>query len=137
MMFYKKGGPRLFFFFNITIERENNKLLYEENILDKGEITMKNLFAKNREGIVVAVIGVLMSILVIGSMILKFDDVMRVDYVVDDHIEDVELTDEMVEAYRALVLSGMGDWQGLPIFFREICIALYERLYSKIHFKEC
>ncbi len=70
---------------------------------------MKNLFAKNREGIVVAVIGVLMSILVIGSMILKFDDVMRVDYVVDDHIEDVELTDEMVETYRVLVLSGMGD----------------------------
>ena len=70
---------------------------------------MKNLFAKNREGIVVAVIGVLMSILIIGSMILKFDDVMRVDYVVDDHIEDVELTDEMVETYRVLVLSGMGD----------------------------
>ena len=70
---------------------------------------MKNLFAKNREGIVVAVIGVLMSILVIGSMILKFDDLMRVDYVVDDHIEDVELTDEMVEAYQVLVLSGMGD----------------------------
>ena len=70
---------------------------------------MKNLFAKNREGIMVAVIGVLMSILVIGSMILKFDDVMRVDYVVDDHIEDVELTDETAEAYRALVLSGMGD----------------------------
>ena len=70
---------------------------------------MKNLFVKNREGIVVAVIGVLMSILVIGSMILKFDDVMRVDYVVDDHIEDVELTDEMVEAYRVLVLSSMGD----------------------------
>ena len=70
---------------------------------------MKNLFAKNREGIVVAVIGVLMSILIIGSMILKFDDVMRVDYVVDDHIEDVELTDEMVETYRILVLSGMGD----------------------------
>ena len=57
----------------------------------------------------VAVIGVLMSILVIGSMILKFDDVMRVDYVVDDHIEDVELTDEMVETYRVLVLSGMED----------------------------
>ena len=70
---------------------------------------MKNLFAKNREGIMVAVIGVLMSILVVGSMILKFDDVMRVDYVVDDHIEDVELTDEMVETYRVLVLSGMGD----------------------------
>ena len=70
---------------------------------------MKNLFVKNREGIVVAVIGVLMSILVVGSMILKFDDVMRVDYVVDDHIEDVELTDEMVETYRILVLSGMGD----------------------------
>ena len=70
---------------------------------------MKNLFSKNREGIVVAVIGVLMSILVIGSMILKFDDVMRVDYVVDDHVEDVELTDEMVETYRVLVLSGMGD----------------------------
>ena len=70
---------------------------------------MKNLFAKNREGIVVAVIGVLMSILVVGSMILKFDDVMRVDYVVNDHIEDVELTDEMVETYRVLVLSGMGD----------------------------
>ena len=70
---------------------------------------MKNLFVKNREGIVVAVIGVLMSILVIGSMILKFDDVMRVDYVVDDHIEDVELTEEMVETYRVLVLSGMGD----------------------------
>ena len=70
---------------------------------------MKNLFVKNREGIVVAVIGVLMSILVIGSMILKFDEVMRVDYVVDDHIEDVELTDETVEAYRVLVLSGMGD----------------------------
>ena len=70
---------------------------------------MKNLFAKNREGIMVAVIGVLMSILVIGSMILKIDDVMRVDYVVDDHIEDVELTDEMVETYRVLVLSGMGD----------------------------
>ena len=70
---------------------------------------MKNLFVKNREGIVVAVIGVLMSILVIGSMILKFDDVMRVDYIVDDHIEDVELTDEMVETYRVLVLSGMED----------------------------
>ena len=84
-------------------------LLYEKNILDKGEITMKNLFAKNREGIVVAVIGVLMSILIIGSMILKFDDVMQVDYVVDDHIEDVELTEEMVETYRVLVLSGMGD----------------------------
>ena len=70
---------------------------------------MKNLFSKNREGIVVAVIGVLMSILVVGSMILKFDDVMRVDYVVDDHIEDVELTDEMVETYRVLVLSGMED----------------------------
>ena len=70
---------------------------------------MKNLFAKNREGIMVAVIGVLMSILVVGSMILKFDDVMRVDYVVDDHIEDVELTDEMVETYRVLVLSSMGD----------------------------
>ena len=70
---------------------------------------MKNLFAKNREGIMVAVIGVLMSILVVGSMILKFDDVMRVDYVVDDRIEDVELTDETVEAYRVLVLSGMGD----------------------------
>ena len=70
---------------------------------------MKNLFAKNREGIVVAVIGVLMSILIIGSMILKFDDVMQVDYVVDDHIEDVELTDEMVETYRVLVLNGMGD----------------------------
>lgn len=70
---------------------------------------MKNLFAKNREGIVVAVIGVLMSILIIGSMILKFDDVMQVDYVVDDHIEDVELTEEMVETYRVLVLSGMGD----------------------------
>ena len=70
---------------------------------------MKNLFAKNREGIMVAVIGVLMSILVVGSMILKFDDVMRVDYVVDDHIEDVELTDEMVETYRVLVLNGMGD----------------------------
>lgn len=70
---------------------------------------MKNLFVKNREGIVVAVIGVLMSILVIGSMILKFDDVMQVDYVVDDHIEDVELTDEMVETYRVLVLNGMGD----------------------------
>ena len=70
---------------------------------------MKNLFSKNREGIMVAVIGVLMSILVVGSMILKFDDVMRVDYVVDDHIEDVELTDEMVETYRVLVLSGMGD----------------------------
>ena len=70
---------------------------------------MKNLFVKNREGIVVAVIGVLMSILVIGSMILKIDDVMRVDYVVDDHIEDVELTDEMVETYQVLVLSGMED----------------------------
>ena len=70
---------------------------------------MKNLFVKNREGIVVAVIGVLMSILVIGSMILKIDDVMRVDYVVDDHIEDVELTDEMVETYRVLVLNSMGD----------------------------
>ena len=70
---------------------------------------MKNLFSKNREGIVVAVIGVLMSILVVGSMILKFDDVMRVNYVVDDYIEDVELTDEMVETYRVLVLSGMGD----------------------------
>ena len=70
---------------------------------------MKNLFVKNREGIVVAVIGVLMSILVIGSMILKFDDVMRVDYVVDDHIEDVELTDEMVETYQVVVLSGMED----------------------------
>ena len=70
---------------------------------------MKNWTIKNREGIVVAVIGVLMSILVIGSMILKFDDVMRVDYVVDDHIEDVELTDEMVETYRVLVLNGMGD----------------------------
>ena len=80
-----------------------------KHILDKGEMTMKNLFDKNREGIMVAVIGVLMSILVIGSMILKFDDVMRVDYVVDDHIEDVELTDEMVETYRVLVLNGMGD----------------------------
>ena len=70
---------------------------------------MKNWTIKNREGIVVAVIGVLMSILVIGSMILKFDEVMRVDYVVDDHIEDVELTDEMVETYRVLVLSGMED----------------------------
>ena len=70
---------------------------------------MKNWTIKNRESIVVAVIGVLMSILVVGSMILKFDDVMRVDYVVDDHIEDVELTDEMVETYRVLVLSGMGD----------------------------
>ena len=70
---------------------------------------MKNLFAKNREGIVVAVIGVLMSILIIGSMILKFDDVMQVDYVVDDHIEDVDVTDEMVETYRVLVLNGMGD----------------------------
>ena len=70
---------------------------------------MKNLFIKNYEGIVVAVIGVLMSILVIGSMILKFDEVMRVDYVVDDHIEDIELTDEMVETYRVLVLSGMED----------------------------
>ena len=70
---------------------------------------MKNWTIKNREGIVVAVIGVLMSILVVGSMILKFDDVMRVDYVVNDHIEDVELTDEMVETYRILVLSGMGD----------------------------
>ena len=70
---------------------------------------MKNLFIKNHEGIVVTVIGVLMSILVIGSMILKFDEVMRVDYVVDDHIEDVELTDEMVETYRVLVLSGMED----------------------------
>ena len=70
---------------------------------------MKNLFVKNREGIVVAVIGVLMSILVIGSMILKFDDVMRVDDVVDDHIEDVELTDEMAETYLVLVLNGMGD----------------------------
>ena len=70
---------------------------------------MKNWTIKNCEGIVVAVIGVLMSILVVGSMILKFDDVMRVDYVVDDHIEDVELTDEMVEAYRVLVLSSMGD----------------------------
>ena len=70
---------------------------------------MKNWTIKDREGIVVAVIGVLMSILVVGSMILKFDDVMRVDYVVDDHIEDVELTDEMVETYRVLVLSGMGD----------------------------
>ena len=70
---------------------------------------MKNWTIKNREGIVVAVIGVLMSILVVGSMILKFDDVMRVDYVVDDHIEDVELTDEMVETYQILVLSGMGD----------------------------
>ena len=75
----------------------------------KEKKTMKNLFVKNREGIVVAVIGVLMSILVIGSMILKIDDVMRVDYVVDDHIEDVELTDEMVETYRVLVLNGMGD----------------------------
>ena len=80
-----------------------------KHILDEGEITMKNLFVKNREGIVVAVIGVLMSILVIGSMVLKFDDVMRVDYVVDDYIEDVELTDEMVETYRVLVLSGMED----------------------------
>ena len=70
---------------------------------------MKNWTIKNREGIVVAGIGVLMSILVVGSMILKFDDVMRVDYVVDDHIEDVELTEEMVETYRVLVLSGMGD----------------------------
>ena len=70
---------------------------------------MKNWTIKNREGIVVAVIGVLMSILVVGSMILKFDDAMRVDYVVDDHIEDVELTDEMVETYRVLVLSGMED----------------------------
>lgn len=70
---------------------------------------MKNWTIKNCEGIVVAVIGVLMSILVVGSMILKFDDVMQVDYVVDDHIEDVELTDEMVETYRVLVLSGMGD----------------------------
>ena len=70
---------------------------------------MKNWTIKNREGIVVAVIGVLMSILIIGSMILKFDDVMQVDYVVDDHIEDVELTEEMVETYRVLVLSGMGD----------------------------
>ena len=70
---------------------------------------MKNLFSKNREGIVVAVIGVLLSILVIGSMILKIDEVMRVDYVVDDHIEDVDLTDEMVETYRVLVLSGMED----------------------------
>ena len=70
---------------------------------------MKNWTIKNREGIVVAVIGVLMSILVVGSMILKFDDVMRVDYVIDDHIEDVELTEEMVETYRVLVLSDMGD----------------------------
>ena len=83
--------------------------LYEQNILDKGETIMKNWTIKNYEGIVVAVIGVLMSILVVGSMILKFDDVMRVDYVVDDHIEDVELTDEMVETYRVLVLNSMGD----------------------------
>ena len=111
----KRRASALLFFYLKLIEsrselrRDNSKLLYEKNILDKGEITMKNLFAKNREGIVVAVIGVLMSILVVGSMILKFDDVMRVDYVVDDHIEDVELTDEMVETYRVLVLSGMGD----------------------------
>ena len=70
---------------------------------------MKNWTIKNYEGIVVAVIGVLMSILVVGSMILKFDDVIRVDYVVDDHIEDVELTDEMVETYQVLVFSGMED----------------------------
>ena len=70
---------------------------------------MKNLFGKKHEGSVVAVIGVLMSILVIGAMSLKFEDVMRVDYVVDDHIEDVELTDEMAETYRVLVLNGMGD----------------------------
>ena len=50
-----------------------------------------------------------MSILVIGSMILKIDEVMRVDCVVDDHIEDVELIDEMVETYQVLVLSGMED----------------------------
>ena len=70
---------------------------------------MKNVFVKNREGIMVAIIGVLMSILVIGSMVLKFDDVMRVDYVYDDHIEDVELTDEMVETYRTLVSIDMRD----------------------------
>ena len=70
---------------------------------------MKNWTIKNREGIVVAVIGVLMSILIVGSMILKFDDVTKVDYVVDDHIEDVELTDEMVETYQVVVLSGMED----------------------------
>ena len=81
-----------------------------KHILDKGEMTMKNLFSKNREGIVVAVIGVLMSILVIGSMILKFEEVMRVDYVVDDHMEDVELTDEMVETYCNLVRIGMEGW---------------------------
>ena len=71
---------------------------------------MKNWTIKNREGIVVAVIGVLMSILIVGSMILKFDDVMRVDYIVDDHIEDVELTDEMVETYCNLVRIGMEGW---------------------------
>ena len=73
---------------------------------------MKNWFVKNGERIVTtimtAVIVTCMGVL-IGAMVNSIKTFEPIPLMEDDYIEQIELTDEMVEAYVALVYAGMED----------------------------
>lgn len=73
---------------------------------------MKNWFVKNSERIAMTVMTTIivscMGIL-IASMVNSIKTFEPIPLMEDDYIEQIELTDEMVEAYVALVYAGMED----------------------------
>lgn len=82
-----------------------SKFLYQ-----KEKVIMKNWFIKRRDDIIVAIVGVLGCALMIGFVISGINDLKETKITFDDGIEQIELTDEMVEAYAALVQLGMEEW---------------------------
>lgn len=69
---------------------------------------MKNWFIKNYEQVAKWIAVVLCCIALAGIVTFGVRDLTNT-HIEWDFEENVELTDEMVEAYRVLVLSGMGD----------------------------
>ena len=69
---------------------------------------MKSWVIKNFVGIFVYTIAALSCIAMVSCMIYEFKNVEPLDVsFLEDNVASIELTDEMVEAYVALVYSGV------------------------------
>lgn len=70
---------------------------------------MKNWFIKRREDVVIAGLVVLACIMVTCFTISGINDIKNTTVTFDDGIEEIELTEEMVETYVTLANMALED----------------------------
>ena len=76
---------------------------------------MKNWFIKNRFEILKNGVVALLCALIVVITIYGINDIKNTTFTFDDGIEDIELTDEMVEAY--VTLAHMSDEEFVKMYW--------------------